>query len=44
VIVEVKYCRKEEGRWVAGCEILRNQSPIVEAGSAPLEQGMKEAE
>ncbi len=28
VLVEVKYCRREDDRWVAGCEVLGNQSLI----------------
>jgi len=28
VDVEVRYCRQEEQRWVAGCELLRGQPPI----------------
>jgi len=28
VTVEVKYCRKEPGGWVAGCELVGNQPPI----------------
>src|SRR5262249_29165922 len=28
VTVEVRYCRKEAGGWVAGCELVSNQSPI----------------
>jgi hypothetical protein len=28
VSVEVRYCRKEKGGWVAGCELVSNQPPI----------------
>jgi len=28
VTVEVKYCRREEGGWLAGCELLAEQAPL----------------